>query len=120
MGKIKADAKGEMKMAIEYTVYANIEAVDDNHLKNNRDDCWHPSEERDLAVFESLEKAEMFLESLPTNALLKEQPCKRCGGSGKKNNKIIYGNKVAHLDNGKLSKPENNTCPECQGSGKSP
>lgn len=53
-------------MGVKYTVYANIEAFDESKLKTCEDDCWHPSEERDLAVFESLEDAEMFLESLPT------------------------------------------------------
>lgn len=53
-------------MGVEYMVYANIEAFDKSKLKTNEDDCWHPSEERDLAVFKSLEEAEMFLESLPT------------------------------------------------------
>ena len=48
-------------MGIKYTVYATIEAVEER-----KDDCWHPSEERDLAVFESLEEAEIFLKSLPT------------------------------------------------------
>jgi len=54
-------------MAIEYTVYANIEAYDASKLHTNEDDCWHPlAEERDLAVFISLEKAEEFMNSLPT------------------------------------------------------
>ena len=32
------------------------------------------------------------------NKKLKEPACKTCGGSGKKDNKIIYGNKVACYD----------------------
>ena len=53
-------------MSVIYTVYANVEAYDESKLNTNMDDCWHPSEERDLAEFTSLEEAEAFLESLPT------------------------------------------------------
>lgn len=52
-------------MAVEYTVYVNIEAYDESKRDTNEDDCWHPSDERDLGVFGSLKKAEQFVADLP-------------------------------------------------------
>ncbi len=42
-----------------------------------------------------------------------DELCKTCEGSGKKDNKIIYGNKVSRYDGEQLSEPEDNTCPDC-------
>ena len=53
-------------MGVKYTVYVNIEAYDESKLKTPEDDCWHPSEERDLAEFDSLEEAENFMNELPS------------------------------------------------------
>lgn len=52
-------------MAVEYTVYVNIEAYDESKRHTNEDDCWHPSSERNLGVFGNLKKAEQFMENLP-------------------------------------------------------
>lgn len=52
-------------MAVKYTVYASIEACDESKLNTKEDDCWHPSEERDLVEFDNLQKAEEFLNNLP-------------------------------------------------------
>jgi len=56
-------------MAVEYTVYANIEAYDESKRDTNEDDCWHPSEERNLGVFDDLKKAEQFMDNLPIKGL---------------------------------------------------
>ena len=53
-------------MSVEYTVYANIEAYDESKIKTSEDDCWHPSDEWNLAVFDTLEEAEAFMTNLPT------------------------------------------------------
>ena len=52
-------------MSEKYTVYADIEAHDKDLEDTSRDDAWHPSEERDLAEFSSLEEAEKFMVELP-------------------------------------------------------
>lgn len=52
-------------MSIEYTVYVNIEASDESKLNTSEDDCWHPSDEKDLGVFDSLDEAENFVAKLP-------------------------------------------------------
>ena len=52
-------------MSAIYTVYANIEAYDESKLNTPQADCWHPSQERDLAEFSSLEGAETFMDELP-------------------------------------------------------
>jgi len=52
-------------MSVEYTVYVNIEAYDEKKRNMNEDDCWHPSEERNLGTFDSLELAEQFKNTLP-------------------------------------------------------
>lgn len=51
-------------MAAEYTVYVNIEAYDPDKRFTNEDDCWHPSEEVDLAKFDNLGDAERFVQAL--------------------------------------------------------
>lgn len=56
-------------MAVEYTVYVNIEAYDPSKRYTAEDDCWHPSEEVDLAKLDNLKEAELFVE-----ALQKESP----------------------------------------------
>lgn len=53
-----------MIMTVKYTVYANIEAYDSAKENTAEDDCWHPSNELDLAEFDSLEKAEQFMQAL--------------------------------------------------------
>jgi hypothetical protein len=54
-------------MAIEYTVYANVEAYDESKLKTAEDDCRRPCEERILYVTNDLRKAKNFLVSLKTD-----------------------------------------------------
>lgn len=51
-------------MAVRYTVYVNIEAHDPAKIDTAEDDCWHPSNETDLAEFDNLEEAERFVEKL--------------------------------------------------------
>ncbi len=51
-------------MTVKYTVYADIEAEDESKLHTSEDDCWHPSDHRDLATFGTLQEAEEFLGSL--------------------------------------------------------
>ena len=49
------------------------------------------------------------------SSLLDEPVCKTCGGSGKKDPKVIYGDTVSRLDEkGLLSEPVSNRCPACQ------
>jgi len=50
---------------VKFTVYVTIEAYDDSKLQTPQDDCWHPSEERDLAEFDNLEDAQKFMDELP-------------------------------------------------------
>lgn len=51
-------------MTVEYTIYAYIEAYDESKLKTSEDDCWQPSDMRDLATFGTLQEAEDFLANL--------------------------------------------------------
>lgn len=51
-------------MTVKYTVYTNIEAYDSAKENTAEDDCWHPSDEIDLAEFGSLEEAEQFMQAL--------------------------------------------------------
>ena len=55
-------------MSVKYTVYANIEAYDPAKTHTAEDDCWHPSDEVDLAEFDNLEEAERFIEVLKGDA----------------------------------------------------
>ena len=41
--------------------------------------------------------------------------CQTCGGSGKIDPKVIYGDKVSRLEkSGELTEPVSNKCPDCQ------
>ncbi len=51
-------------MTVKYTVYTTIEAYDSAKENTAEDDCWHPSDEIDLAEFDNLEEAEQFMQAL--------------------------------------------------------
>ena len=51
-------------MAVKYNVYVNIEAYDSAKVNTAEDDCWHPSNEIDLAEYDNLEEAEQFMQAL--------------------------------------------------------
>ena len=58
-------------MAVEYTVYVNIEAYDESKRYTNEDDCWHPlPNDRNLGVFDDLKDAEQFMDNLPVRETL--------------------------------------------------